>query len=64
MKDAANNVVSLRKVKQRKAEQKTLCTAGFHKWKPVKAAKFDVHQGKLITPERCARCGAERVKAL
>ena len=59
-----NNVVSLRKVKKRKAEQKTLCGAGFHKWKTVTAAKFDVHQGKLITPERCTRCGAERVKAI
>ena len=56
-----NNVVSIRKVKRREAEERTLCDAGFHKWKPVDS-KFDVKQGKLVTPERCIRCGKERVK--
>ena len=53
-------VVSIRKVKQRRAEQKTLCTAGFHKWETSTTSKFDVKQGKLVTVERCARCGKER----
>jgi hypothetical protein len=58
-----SNVIKLSKVKQKRAEGKTLCTSGFHKWKVVKAARFDVHEGKLITAERCERCGKERVRA-
>jgi hypothetical protein len=60
----SNNVISIRKVKKRKAEEKTLCGAGFHKWKSVADSKFDVKQGRLITPQRCGRCGQERVKLL
>ncbi|HEY8539129.1 MAG TPA: hypothetical protein VIL28_09690 [Steroidobacteraceae bacterium] len=57
-----SNVVSLRKYKQKRAEGKTLCTSGFHKWRAVGERRFDVKHGKLVTTERCARCGSERVK--
>jgi hypothetical protein len=57
----AHNVVQLRKVRQKRAEGKTLCASGFHKW-VVKPAQFDVKSGKLVTPQRCDRCGAQRVK--
>ncbi len=61
---AMSNVTSLRKFKQKRAEGKTLCTSGFHKWDVVTARKFDVKQGKLVTTERCTRCGEERTRAV
>jgi hypothetical protein len=56
------DVVNLRKVKQKKAEGKTLCTSGFHKWETLSGRRFDVKQGKLVSTEKCKRCGEERVK--
>jgi hypothetical protein len=47
-----------------KAEGKTLCKSGFHKWKAMAERKFDVRQGKLVTLLRCKRCGKERTKLL
>ena len=58
-----SNILSLRKFKQKRAEGKTLCTSGFHKWEVLATRKFDVKQGKLVTAERCARCGEERTRA-
>jgi len=57
-----SNVIQLKKVKRQRAEGKNLCVSGFHKWEVVAASRFDVHEGKLITPERCKRCGKERVR--
>ena len=57
-----NNVINLRKAKQKRAEGKTLCTSGFHKWQTLDGRRFDVKQGKLVSTERCKRCGEERVK--
>ncbi len=54
------SVVNLRKYKQKRAEGKTLCGSGFHKWEFVQK-RFDVREGKLVSAERCRRCGAERV---
>lgn len=62
MSEPKNNVVQLRKVRQKRAEGRVLCDSGFHKWKPLKQSRFDVKQGKLLTPERCERCGCERVR--
>ena len=56
-----SNVVSLKKVKQKRAEGKTLCTSGFHKWETLAERRFDVKQGKLVTAERCKRCGEQRI---
>jgi hypothetical protein len=56
------NVVSLKKVKQKRAEGKTLCSSGFHKWETLAERRFDVKQGKLVSSERCKRCGEQRVK--
>jgi hypothetical protein len=58
-----SNVINLRKAKQKRAEGKTLCTSGFHKWEVVSKQRFDVKQGKLVTLERCTRCGEERTSA-
>ncbi|HKE96475.1 MAG TPA: hypothetical protein VKB34_19355 [Povalibacter sp.] len=55
------SIISLRKYKQKRAEGKTLCTSGFHKWEPL-GRRFDVRQGKLVSAERCKRCGEERVR--
>ena len=43
---------------QEKHKGKTLCKSGFHKWEIV-----HVKQGKLVTYEKCKRCGKLRVKA-
>ena len=45
---------------QDKARGVTMCQSGFHKWKPLKERRFDVREGKLVTTERCERCGLER----
>jgi hypothetical protein len=64
--DRPDNVISLRKAKaarnQRRAEGRTFCEAGFHKWKVVTQQRFDVKVGKLVTAEQCERCGKERVR--
>jgi hypothetical protein len=59
---AMSNVINLRKAKQQRAERKTLCTSGFHKWEALSERRFDVKRGKLVSAERCTRCGEERVK--
>lgn len=61
-----DNVIVLRKAKQERnasrAEGRTYCDSGFHKWKVVTQTRFDVKHGALVTVERCERCGKERVK--
>lgn len=47
-----------------KAEGRTLCRSGFHRWKTVSERKFDVRRGKLVTLLRCERCGKEQTKLL
>ncbi|MBI3900509.1 MAG: hypothetical protein HY308_19810 [Gammaproteobacteria bacterium] len=47
-----------------RGEGQTLCRSGFHKWQIATERKFDVKLGKLVTVERCARCGKERTKLL
>lgn len=42
---------------------KTLCRSNFHKWEVLKENRFDVKQGRLVTVERCSRCGEIQVKA-
>jgi hypothetical protein len=59
-----SNIINLRKAKQQRAERKTLCTSGFHKWETLSEQRFDVKRGKLVSAERCKRCGEERVKLL
>jgi len=46
-----------------RAEGRTLCRSGFHRWRVSGATRFDVRQGRLVTLERCERCGEERVTA-
>lgn len=57
-----SNVINLRKVKQKRAEGKTLCGSGFHKWQVSSERRFDVNEGKLVTLERCLRCKQERTR--
>lgn len=62
MSGPPHNVVQLKKVRQKRAEGKTLCDSGFHKWEVWKQRTFDVKLGKLVTTERCKRCGEQRTK--
>lgn len=60
-----SNVVPFRKPSSKeRARGRTLCDSGFHKWVIDQKKQFDVKQGKLVTVERCRRCGTVRVKAL
>jgi len=57
------NVIKFPKRKPKaQAEGKTLCKSGFHKWKVVAERQFDVKRGKLVTLQRCERCGKEQTK--
>lgn len=59
------DIVKFRKPSLReKAEGRTLCKSGFHRWKVVAEKKFDVKRGKLVTLLRCERCGEEQAKLL
>lgn len=55
-------VIKLKAIRRQRAEHKTLCRSGFHKWKPVAEGRFDVKQGKLLTAERCTHCGQTRTR--
>lgn len=57
-----DKIVKLKDVRRERAEGKTLCTSGFHKWEITREKHFDVRQGKLVTSERCSRCGKERTR--
>lgn len=57
-KRSARSVGKAERGKQ--AKGKTLCGRGFHRWKAANERPFDVKQGKLVTLERCERCGKER----
>jgi hypothetical protein len=55
-------VIKLRDVRRLRADHQTLCRAGFHKWQVETNGRFDVKQGKLLTVQRCRRCGEQRVR--
>ena len=61
------DIVSLKNrskaVRKEKARAKTLCGRGFHKWTVDKTTRFDSKQGRLVTAERCERCGETRNRA-
>ncbi len=42
------------------ARSRTLCGRGFHKWQFSDRKQFDVKSGRLVSIEKCARCGEER----
>ena len=42
----------------------SLCRSNHHKWETLKERRFDVKRGRLVTVERCTRCGATRIRAL
>lgn len=46
--------------KPKKSTGKTLCKSGFHKWAVDPRKQFDVKQGRLVTIQRCERCGFTR----
>ena len=52
-----------RQEKKKRAQGRTLCGRGFHKWRVDTERRFDVKKGRLITLRRCERCGATRTTA-
>ena len=56
-------VINFKKAKQKRADGKTLCSSGFHKWEIQTQRRFDVKRGKLVTMRRCRRCGLESAAA-
>ncbi len=57
-------VIKLWEARRARADRQTLCRSGFHKWQLVTDRRFDVKQGKLLTAERCRRCGEQRTRLL
>ncbi|MCR9280025.1 MAG: hypothetical protein NXH85_18860 [Pseudomonadaceae bacterium] len=57
-KHSARAIGKAERAKQ--ARGKTLCGRGFHRWQVASERPFDVKLGKLVTLERCERCGKER----
>jgi hypothetical protein len=55
-------VIKLRDARQTRSHRQTLCRSGFHKWQVETNGRFDVKQGKLLTAERCRRCGEQRIR--
>lgn len=39
---------------------KGLCREGHHKWQADNQTRFDVKSGRLVTVQRCSRCGITR----
>lgn len=63
MSDAPTSLDKFRKRKRRQSgSHTTLCRRGFHKWRFDDRKQFDVKEGKLISIERCERCGATRTR--
>lgn len=58
----ANVIPFKRPSLKKKAQGKTLCSRGFHKWTVDKKKQFDVNQGRLVTVQRCTRCGATKTE--
>ncbi len=44
----------------KRAQGKTLCSSGFHKWQIAQKKQFDVQRGRLVTLHKCERCGATK----
>jgi len=58
-------VIRFRKPKaSEKAQGKSLCREGFHRWAVFCDKQFDVRRGRLVTVYRCSRCGAMKTKTL
>jgi hypothetical protein len=59
------NLTTARQARQRvRASGVTYCRSGFHQWQIVIEQRFDVREGKLLTVERCTRCGKTRNRGL
>ncbi|HHH35547.1 MAG TPA: hypothetical protein ENK48_01800 [Gammaproteobacteria bacterium] len=59
------DIVPFRRVRPSERHRgRTLCRSGFHKWEIVQEKQFDVRAGRLVTIERCRRCGKQRTRAL
>ncbi len=46
--------------RRERAEGRSLCRNGFHRWAPEGETRFDVRKGRLVSVFRCQRCGLER----
>ena len=57
-------VIKLSTARRARADRQTLCRSGFHKWQLLTDRRFDVKAGKLLTAERCRRCGEQRTRLL
>ena len=46
--------------RRQKNARSSLCAQGHHQWQVDKNTGFDVKAGKLVTVERCKKCGKTR----
>jgi hypothetical protein len=55
------NLKTFKKKKlKEKAKAKTLCRSGLHRWTFDEKKQFDVKSGKLVSIQRCLRCGTTK----
>jgi len=63
LQEAARRKAARAKTERKaRARGRTLCGRGFHKWAIDQRKQFDVHEGRLVTVERCERCGTTRTR--
>ena len=59
--DRVGEVIKFRRPSAvKRAQAKTLCNSGFHRWQVAQKKQFDVHRGRLVTLHRCERSGATK----
>jgi len=46
--------------KKKPTQGNLMCKNNHHKWLVEKKQQFDVKKGRLVTVERCSRCGKTR----
>jgi hypothetical protein len=62
MTDPVNLNKFRKQQRKQRAQGDTLCRRGLHKWHFDEKKQFDVKQGKLVSIQRCARCGKQRTR--
>lgn len=60
-KDPMSNIIPFKRpAKKTQGAGNTLCRSGFHRFEIDHSVPFNVVKGKLVTIERCVRCGKTR----
>jgi len=58
-----SNILPFKPRAKKKPKRSTLCENNHHKWEVEKQSQFDVKNGKLVTIEKCSKCGQKRIRS-